>query len=87
MWEQTCPVLSRQTLPNGEWELHPEVVKQIWERFYKAEVDLFASQGTVQCPLYFSLSHPAPRVWTQWHIHGPECACMLLPRLRCSREF
>jgi len=27
--------------------------------FYAAEVDLFTSQETAQCPLYFSLSHPA----------------------------
>ncbi len=43
-----------------EWKLHPEVVSQIWERFYEAEVDLFASQETAQCPLYFSLTPPAP---------------------------
>lgn len=43
-----------------EWKFHPEVVKQIWSKFYEAEVNLFASQETAQCPLYFSLSHPAP---------------------------
>ena len=52
--------LTRQKLHTGEWKLHPDVVKQIWTRFYEAEVDLFASQQTAQCPLYFSLSHPAP---------------------------
>ena len=35
-------------------------MNQIWERFYEAEVDLFATQETAQCPLYFSLTHPAP---------------------------
>ncbi|KAI2649876.1 Transposon Ty3-G Gag-Pol polyprotein [Labeo rohita] len=59
-WNVGADLLSRQTLPTGEWKLHPEVVKQIWTRFYEAEVDLFASQQTAQCPLYFSLSHPAP---------------------------
>ncbi len=49
-------LLSRQAVTHGEWKLHPEVVSQIWERFYEAEVDLFASQETAQCPLYFSLT-------------------------------
>ncbi len=53
-------LLSRQAVTHGEWKLHPEVVSQIWERFYEAEVDLFASQETAQCPLYFSLTPPAP---------------------------
>lgn len=52
-------LLSRQTVTHGEWKLHPEVIKQIWEKFYEADVDLFASQETVQCPLYFSLTPPA----------------------------
>ncbi len=30
----------------------------IWEQFRTAEVDLFASQESTQCPLWFSLSHP-----------------------------
>ncbi|XP_073721072.1 uncharacterized protein [Misgurnus anguillicaudatus] len=53
-------LLSRQTLLTGEWRLHPDIVSQIWTRFYRAEVDLFASFQTAQCPLYFSLSPPAP---------------------------
>ncbi|XP_043116738.1 LOW QUALITY PROTEIN: uncharacterized protein LOC122360307, partial [Puntigrus tetrazona] len=50
--------LSRQGLRPGEWMLHPDVVKQIWSRFYQVEV--FASRGNAQCPLWFSLVHPAP---------------------------
>ncbi len=37
-----------------------------WERFGAAEVDLFASQESTQCPLWFSLSHPA-----SLRIHAP----------------
>ncbi len=33
-------------------------VDQIWERFGAEEVDLFASQESTQCPLWFSFSHP-----------------------------
>ncbi len=53
-------LLPRQAVTHGEWKLHPEVVSQIWKRFYEAEVDLFASQETAQCSLYFSLTPPAP---------------------------
>ncbi|KAK7930355.1 hypothetical protein WMY93_006750 [Mugilogobius chulae] len=38
-----------------DWMLHNEVVSQIWERFGRAEVDLFASQENAQCHLFFSL--------------------------------
>ena len=44
----------------GEWRLHPEVVELLWKNFGRAEVDLFASKETSHCPLWFSLSHPAP---------------------------
>ncbi len=51
--------LSRQKLRSGEWILIRRTVDQIWERFGTAEVDLFASQESTQCPLWFSLTHPA----------------------------
>ncbi len=53
-------ILSRQGPRPGEWMLHPEVVKQIWRVFGQAQVDLFATQDTLQCPLWFSLVPPAP---------------------------
>ncbi len=43
----------------GEWMLNRRTVDQIWERFGAAAVGLFASQESTQCPLWFSLSHPA----------------------------
>ncbi|XP_037537940.1 uncharacterized protein LOC119414894 [Nematolebias whitei] len=46
--------LSRGHPPPGEWRLHPEVVRVIWERYGMAPVDLFASQETTHCPLWFS---------------------------------
>ena len=52
--------LSRQGPRPGEWRLHPEVVELISEKFGQAEVDLFASHENSHCPLWFSLSHPAP---------------------------
>ncbi len=50
--------LSRQKLRPGEWMLNRQTVSQIWYLFGKAEVDLFASQESSQCPLWFSLSFP-----------------------------
>ncbi len=50
--------LSRQKLRPGEWMLNHQTVSQIWDLFGKAEVDLFASQESSQCQLWFSLSSP-----------------------------
>lgn len=52
--------LSRQKLQSGDWMLNRQTVSLIWEVFGKAEVDLFASQESSQCPLWFSLNPPAP---------------------------
>ncbi|KAK7933481.1 hypothetical protein WMY93_004377 [Mugilogobius chulae] len=48
-------LLSRGIPRYKDWMLHNEVVSQIWERFGRAEVDLFASQENAQCHLFFSL--------------------------------
>ncbi len=53
-------ILSRQGPRPGEWRLHPEVVKQILRVFGQAQVDLFATHQTSHCPLWYSLTHPAP---------------------------
>ncbi len=50
--------LSRQKLKPGEWMLNRQTVSQIWDLFGKAEMDLFASQESSQCPLWFSQSFP-----------------------------
>ncbi len=50
--------LSRQRLRPGEWMLNRQTVSQIWDLFGEAEVDLFASQESSQCPLWFSMSFP-----------------------------
>ncbi|XP_016150619.1 uncharacterized protein [Sinocyclocheilus grahami] len=53
-------LLSRQSLQDGEWRLHPQVVDLLWQRFGRAEVDLFALNMTTHCPLRFFLSSPSP---------------------------
>ncbi len=53
-------ILSRQGPSPGEW-----MVKQRWwsrlGEFGQAQVDMFVTQETLHCPLWFSLTHPAPR--------------------------
>ena len=53
-------LLSRQTLEQGEWRLHPQTVSLLWRIFGEARVDLFASSTTTHCPLWFSLCPPSP---------------------------
>ena len=49
-------LLSRGNPLYGEWTLHPQVVKQVWQKYGQADVDLFASRENTHCPLFFSLS-------------------------------
>ncbi len=67
-------ILSRQGPRPGEWRLHPEMVKQIWRVFGQAQVDLFATHQTSHCPLWYSLTHPAPL--------GLDAMVQTWPRLR-----
>ncbi|KAI2645137.1 Transposon Ty3-G Gag-Pol polyprotein [Labeo rohita] len=67
-------ILLRQGPRPGEWMLHPEVVKQIWRVFGPAQVDLFATRENTQCPLWYSLVHPAPL--------GLDAMVQTWPRLR-----
>ncbi len=66
--------MSRQGLRPGERMLHTEVMEQIWKKFGRAQVDLFASRETLHCPLWFSLTHPAPL--------GLDAMVQMWPRLR-----
>ena len=53
---QAADFLSRGKPPPGEWRLHPEVVLNIWDVLGMAEVDLFATEESTHCPLWFSLA-------------------------------
>jgi len=58
----------------GEWRLHPQVVKQIWQKYRQAAEDLFASQANTQCPMFFSLvSDDAPLGIDALACHGRMC--------------
>ncbi len=85
-------ILSRQGPRPREWMLHPEVVKKIWRVFGQAQVDLFATQETAQCPFWYSLTLPAPwgldamvQTWTRFCLYAfPPIALLLgvLARVR-----
>lgn len=47
--------LSRASLSNQEWRIHPWVIERVWERFGRAEVDSFASRENAHCKLFFSI--------------------------------
>src|SRR4029434_8374947 len=49
-------LLSRADPRAADWCLHPQVIGQIWVRFFKAQVDLFANRQNTCCPLWFSRS-------------------------------
>ena len=48
------------------WRLHPVVVRELWEAFGEAEVDLFASAETSHCGRWFSLEDDA--LAQQWPV-------------------
>ena len=47
-------LVSRGNPRYGEWQLHRDVVYQIWDRFGKAAVDLLTTRENAQCPSFFS---------------------------------
>ncbi len=84
---QGADILLRQGLRPGEWMLHTEVMKQIWKKFGRAQVDLFASRETSQCPLWFSLTHPAPLGLDAMVQIRLRLRLYAFPRSLCSWEF
>ncbi len=87
-------ILSRQGLRPGEWRLHPVVVELIWKEFGQAQLDLFAFRDTSHCPLWFSLTHPAPlgldamtQMWPKLHLYAfpPIALPGVLERVRRDR--
>ncbi|XP_067359029.1 uncharacterized protein [Channa argus] len=56
----------------GEWVLHTELVQEVWSRFGRAEVDLFAAKVNAQCPLWFSLrARDSPPLGVDAFSHRP----------------
>ncbi|XP_077395323.1 uncharacterized protein LOC144031774 [Festucalex cinctus] len=79
---QLADSLSRRGPPPGEWRLHPEVVRMIWSCFGTAEVDLFASEASTHCPLWFSLNEAtSPLGLDALAQPWPECLLYAFPPL------
>ena len=74
-------MLSRNGIPHGEWRLHPKVVQMIWDRFWRAEVDLFATSENAHCPLFFSLSH-APLAGDTLTLRWPRARLYTFPPVK-----
>lgn len=65
-------LMSRGGPLEDEWRLQPEVVQQIWSRFGKATVDLFASGSNTHCPRWFSLKpQDRPPLGVDAFAHAP----------------
>ena len=88
-------LLSRGSPVYGEWTLHPGVVRQIWARFGRATVDLFASRENAQCALFYSLrSVDAPlgvdalaHVWPHELLYAFPPLALIPPTLSRVREY
>ncbi len=74
--------LSRQKLRPGKWMLNRQTVSQIWDLFGKAEVDLFASQESSQCPLWFSLSFPTTLGIDAFAHPWPNVSLYVFPKIK-----
>ncbi|KAK5935334.1 hypothetical protein CgunFtcFv8_020703 [Champsocephalus gunnari] len=53
--EPRADLLSRGAPLYADWTLHPRIVSQLWVRYGRAAVDLFASKENAQCQLFFSM--------------------------------
>lgn len=78
-------LMSRGGPLEDEWRLQPEVVQQIWTRFGRATVDLFANRSNTHCPHWFSLDpqdHPPLGVDAFAHAPWPRGLLYAFPPLR-----
>ncbi len=78
----------------GEWTLHSQVVGQLWKRFGRTAVDLFALHENSHCHLFFSqardgtpmgvdaLAHPWPNI----QLYAFPLLSLIIPTLRRVRE-
>ena len=82
--------MSRGGPRQGDWSLHPELVSQVWSRFGRAEVDLFAARENAQCALWFSLrtqDHPPLGVDAFAHRPWPKVLLYAFPPVPLIPRF
>ena len=58
-----------------EWSLHPQVFKQICQRWFTPHVDLFATHLNHKLPLYVS-PVPDPKAWDIDALNESHCLCL-----------
>ncbi|KAL0148646.1 hypothetical protein M9458_056086, partial [Cirrhinus mrigala] len=88
-------LLSRGNPRYGEWTLHPQVVGQLWKRFGRAAIDLFASCENSHCPLFFSLARDGAPMgvdalahsWPNVLLYTFPPLSLIIPTLRRVREY
>ncbi len=89
-FETLCPRPERtsRTSADSQRKIHTEVMEQIWKKFGRAQVDLFASRKTSQLSLLVLLDSSSS---IGAGCHGTDMAeassVRLPPRLLCLREF
>ncbi|XP_019905069.2 uncharacterized protein LOC105026845 [Esox lucius] len=79
-------LLSRGGPRDDEWRLHPDIVAELWRRFGRAQVDLFASREDAHCPLWYSLrarDRPPLGVDALAHRPWPRALLYAFPPLQC----
>ena len=85
-------LLSRGRYLYAAWSLNQAVANQIWERFGRPQVDLFASEENSKCPLFFSIAGTAPlgldalaHQWPQGLLYAFPPLSLILPTLERVR--
>ena len=74
-------LLSRSNqVQSTEWSLHPQVFKQICQKWFTPHVDLFATHLNHKLPLYMS-PIPDPKAWdidtqSEHKLDGSHCLCL-----------
>ena len=66
-------LLSRGNPRYKDWKLYSEVVAQIWKRYGRAKVDLFTSEESAQCPLFYSLTGQSAPMGLDALVHEWPC--------------
>merc|ERR1712082_258124 len=74
------------------WSLNQAVANQIWQRFGRPQVDLFASEENSKCPQFFSMSGQAPlgldalaHPWPRGLLYAFPLLSLILPTLERVR--
>ena len=75
--------LSRHALSSTEWSLHPQIVDQIWTRFGRATVDLYATDSNSKCFRWFTPAQDAlAQQWPQTLLYAFPPIPLIWPTLQ-----